>query len=253
MKRFLNWKVTFGVLLLSLSFTFYAIHFTIFRDTHHIFLYLIGDIAFLFIDVFIVVLVLDQLMEYRQKRELMQKLNMVIGTFFSEVGTGLMRQFSRFDPAAARFGASLIVTDEWDDRKFREIHRLVTEYDCGIESRAEDLEAVRNFLKERRSFLLGLLQNPNLLEHESFSNLLWAVFHLTDELIHRGDLSRLPAADLKHLAGDMRRAYRMLIDEWLEYMKHLKTNYPYLFSLAIRTNPFDANASVEIREPAAAG
>jgi len=30
-------------------------------------------------------------------------------------------------------------------------------------------------------------------------------------------------------------------------MKHLKTNYPYLFSLAVRTNPFDTNASVEVK------
>jgi len=27
-------------------------------------------------------------------------------------------------------------------------------------------------------------------------------------------------------------------------MHHLKRNYPYLFSLAIRTNPFDPNARV---------
>jgi hypothetical protein len=26
-------------------------------------------------------------------------------------------------------------------------------------------------------------------------------------------------------------------------MKHLKTEYPYLFSLAMRTNPFDLEAS----------
>jgi hypothetical protein len=26
-------------------------------------------------------------------------------------------------------------------------------------------------------------------------------------------------------------------------MKHLKENYPFLFSLAMRTNPFDQNAS----------
>jgi len=30
-------------------------------------------------------------------------------------------------------------------------------------------------------------------------------------------------------------------------MKHLKANYPYLFSLAARTNPFDANASIEVK------
>jgi hypothetical protein len=31
------------------------------------------------------------------------------------------------------------------------------------------------------------------------------------------------------------------------YMQHLKQNYPYLFSLAMRTNPFDANASAIVR------
>jgi len=102
-------------------------------------------------------------------------------------------------------------------------------------------------LKEKRQFLLNLLENPNLLEHESFTNLLWAVFHLTDELTHRKGLDRLPENDYQHLAGDIKRAHHLLILEWLNYMKHLKTNYPYLFSLAVRTNPFDANASVEVR------
>jgi hypothetical protein len=37
-----------------------------------------------------------------------------------------------------------------------------------------------------------------------------------------------------------------LIGVWLEYMKHLSRHYPYLYSLAIRTNPFNPNASVEI-------
>jgi hypothetical protein len=30
-------------------------------------------------------------------------------------------------------------------------------------------------------------------------------------------------------------------------MQHLKNNYPYLFSLAVRTNPFDPQATVEIK------
>jgi hypothetical protein len=38
-----------------------------------------------------------------------------------------------------------------------------------------------------------------------------------------------------------------LIMQWLDYMKHLKHDYPYLFSLAMRTNPFDANASIEVK------
>jgi hypothetical protein len=30
-------------------------------------------------------------------------------------------------------------------------------------------------------------------------------------------------------------------------MKHLKDNYPYLFSLAMRTNPFDHEASPVVK------
>jgi hypothetical protein len=35
----------------------------------------------------------------------------------------------------------------------------------------------------------------------------------------------------------------LLVQQWLEYVKYLKDNYPYLFSLAMRTNPFDQTAS----------
>jgi hypothetical protein len=95
-----------------------------------------------------------------------------------------------------------------------------------------------------RTFLLGLLENPNLLEHEAFTGMLWAVFHLADELSARATVSGLPDADLDHLSGDIKRAYGILIVQWLTYMKHLHKDYPYLFSLAMRTNPFDAGASV---------
>jgi hypothetical protein len=30
-------------------------------------------------------------------------------------------------------------------------------------------------------------------------------------------------------------------------MKHLKADYPYLFSLAMRTNPFDSQATIQVR------
>lgn len=84
---------------------------------------------------------------------------------------------------------------------------------------------------------------PNLLEHESFTELLRAVCHLTQELSHRKDLIELPDTDYEHLAGDIKRAYVLLVHEWVDYMKYLKDNYPYFFSLAMRTNPFDQDAS----------
>ena len=66
-------------------------------------------------------------------------------------------------------------------------------------------------------------------------------------LAHRTDLSCLSAADQEHLAGDVQRSYVLLIKEWLAYMSHLRANYPYLYHLALRTNPFDPLATPEIR------
>lgn len=40
----------------------------------------------------------------------------------------------------------------------------------------------------------------------------------------------------------------MLVPAWVAYVTHLKDYYPYLFSLSIRMNPFDPEASPEIRK-----
>lgn len=87
------------------------------------------------------------------------------------------------------------------------------------------------------------MENPNLLEHDSFTELLWAVFHLTEELAYRESVEDLPISDYRHIAGDIERVYGLVIYEWLAYMKHLQSDYPYLFSLAIRTNPFNDHSS----------
>jgi vacuolar-type H+-ATPase subunit I/STV1 len=237
----------FGLVLMSLSAVVYYIHYLIFRDVHHIFLYLIGDIAFVFIEVLLVTLVIHQLLHHREKKAMLNKLNMVIGAFFSEVGTELLKTFSTFDKDSYKITQKLVINNDWSDKEFLKVLNSVKAHHYDIDSKRGNLESLRDFLKERRQFLLGLLENPNLLEHESFTNLLWAVFHLTEELTQRTRLRDLPDSDYKHLAGDISRVYNLLIMEWLQYMEHLKNKYPYLFSLAMRTNPFDAAASVEIK------
>jgi hypothetical protein len=42
------------------------------------------------------------------------------------------------------------------------------------------------------------------------------------------------------------RVHRQLVEQWISYMHHLKADYPFLFSLALRTNPFDPEAKVEV-------
>ena len=58
----------------------------------------------------------------------------------------------------------------------------------------------------------------------------------------------LPATDVMHISGDIRRVYSRLVLEWVDYMEYQKKHYPYLFSLAMRMNPFDENMDVIIRK-----
>ena len=242
-----RWQLLLGIVLVILSVVLYVIHFFIFHDSHHIFIYMIGDIAFVPIEVLLVTLIIHRLLGEREKRHRLEKLNMVIGAFFSDVGTRLLVYLSDFDPKLERIRDGLVVTGDWSDKEFISVSKRLREYDYSVEIDKVDLEALRTFLVEKRNFLLRLLENPNLLEHESFTGLLRAVFHLTEELECREDVTKLPDSDYQHIAGDIRRAYVLLVHQWLDYMKYLKDNYPFLFSLAIRTNPFDQTASPVVR------
>jgi hypothetical protein len=246
MKRF-KWQIVLGAFLIILSLFLYLLHYAIFRDVHHIFIYMIGDIAFVPIEVLLVTVIIHRLLTEREKRARLEKLNMVIGAFFGEVGSRLLAHFSDFDPELDKIRKDLIVTSDWSEEDFSGVRERLRNHEYEVEIQKVDLEDLRVFLVGKRDLLLRLLENPSLLEHESFAQLLWAVCHLTEELGYREDLGQLPDTDYKHLAGDMKRAYTLLVYEWLDYMRHLKDHYPYLFSLAMRINPFDQNASPIVR------
>jgi hypothetical protein len=243
----LDWKFFLGLGLVISSALVYLVHYFVFRDSHHIFIYLIGDVAFVFIEVLMVTLIIHRLLGQRETDAMLEKLNMVIGTFFSEVGTSLLVYLSDFDPKLNEIRKNLIITADWNDADFLKVSKHLRRYKYGIDIHKIDLQRLRTDLMERRDFMVRLLENPVLLEHESFTNLLRAVFHLVEELTSRETLTDLPETDLQHLAGDIKRAYILLVREWLDYMKYLKNNYPYLFSLAMRTNPFDQEASPVVK------
>jgi hypothetical protein len=247
MKR-IKWQIILGITLLILSGILYLTHFLIFRDTYHIFIYLLGDVAFIPIEVLIITLIIDRVLASREKRAMLEKLNMVIGAFYSEVGLRLIYYFASFDLNSDNIKRELSGIGSWTEKDFQRVAQMLGKFKYSISCKYGKLEELKKFLSQRRGFLLRLLENPNLLEHEKFTELLWAVFHLTEELHYRDDLTCLPESDYKHIEGDINRAYILIVSEWLDYVKHLKGSYPYLFSLASRINPFDKDASPIIKQ-----
>lgn len=240
----LSRQIGFGILLIFLSALTYYIHYLIFHDLHHIFIFMVGDIAFVFIEVLLVTLIIHRLLEQRERQNRLDKLNMVIGVFFSEMGTNLLTYFSDLDPKLDTIRKDLIVTSQWSDSEFSRVRKRLRTYPYKVQPSKINLEELRCYIGDKRDFLLTMMENPNLMEHETFTELLRSVFHLAEEMKFRAIIEDLPDEDLSHLANDIDRAYRNLVREWVAYMQHLKDNFPYFFSLAMRTNPFDQKASV---------
>ena len=235
--------LTLGLIFLVLSGITYFTHYLIFRDVHHIFLYMVGDLAFLPLEVLLVVIIIARILTHREKQAKLQKLNMVIGAFFSEVGNRLLSNLLAHFDNRSEISQHLNIAQSWTKKDFRKAADFAYHLEVEVDCRNLDLESLKASLAQNRGFVLTLLGNPNLLEHDRFTDLLWAVTHLDEELEARPSVSNLPDKDLKHIAGDIKRLYDHLASEWLDFVEHLKSKYPFLFSLVLRTHPFQEHPS----------
>ena len=217
----MRWEFKLGIILILLSFTVYAIKILVLGDPMETYFSIFNALGFLPLSVLFVTLILNQLLIMQSRKEKMEKLNMVIGTFFSEVGTKLLLNFSDFDPDLEKIRRSLIVRNGWSEEDFYRVRRALKQYTYTVDIKKVDFIPLKEFLKQQRSFFVRLLENPILLEHTEFTEMLRALFHLTEELDSRDNLTDLPETYYVHLARDIQRVYTQLVSQWLEYMKYL--------------------------------
>jgi len=231
-----NWRIITAIIFLLLSIIFYFIHYLIFHDAHHIFIYLIGDIAFVFIEVILVTLIIHQLLNQWEKNSHLKKLNMVIEVFFSEFGREFLIHLAKYDNNFKNISKYFDLNTE--NNTINNILKEVKKYKADLSIDKIDLKKLKKILLDKRFFIMNLLQNPNLLEHEAFTETIMAIFHIAEELKSR-NLDKLSKDDISHTKKDIERAYNLLAYQWINYMKYIKENYPYFYLFAVRTNPFN--------------
>lgn len=184
----------------------------------------------------------------RSERDRIKSINLVVNLFFSEMGASLLARLIRLDARHEDVKEVMKVRPDWKQRDLARAMALAGQHKPDLYVDKDVLEDFRVFLSQNTLVLFRLLENPNLFEHGPFTHLLQAIVHLKDELAHRPDFEDLPEPDMRHLKGDFTRVYKHLLVQYLRYLGYLKDNHPYLLSLAVRTNPFDENASAVVRE-----
>lgn len=249
----MNWKIKFAIIMFVLAVLIFLARYLICGDGEEIIAYLWKHIGFIPIDILIVALVLEEIMGRKEHEAILEKIDMLMGTFFSEIGNDLIAELSKANVNKANTD-DLKAIKSWNDKdydnKLKELKNNPVDFKANIapEEREDFLNRIQSILVENREFLVNLINNPNLLEKDEFSSLLLALLHLDEELARRGELTDIKDADFNHLNGDMKRVYSKLVYEWVYYLKYLNKHYPYMISLAIRTNPFDSEADVHVTE-----
>ncbi len=228
-----------GIVLLP-SAVLYLLHYVIFRDVRNVAFYTVMDLAFLPIQAILVSTVLEAFISRHEAAGRIKKLGMVSGAFFSEVGDGLLGLLSAREDSIEKRRKMLAVGSTWSKGDFESAAKASGKLAIGFTLNANDFSELSAYLGSRRDFLLRLLENPLLLDHEFLTDALMAVFHAHDELRQRTDFENLPASDTTHLTKDLERAYASLIDARLMYLAALKSGYPFLFSLALRSDPLSS-------------
>lgn len=230
-------NVFLAIILTGSSAIIYIIQNAIFHQPSQTAFYIFQDMAFMPFQALIATLVIDQFLKIQGKRRKTKKINVVISTFFVDTGVNIMMAMSRFNQNHNE-ACEIIKIEEFIGNKGRSVKKTLGEFEFHFYADPNKLEELALILDKNRGFLLDLLENQNLLEHESFTDMLWAVFHVADELKTRGDLKRLSKAEIDHISEDMIRAYTAMVMEWISYIIYLKDEYPFLYAIAIRKNPF---------------
>jgi hypothetical protein len=243
MKR-LKFNQIVMIALAALSVVFFVLQLLIFHNFEEEAFLLFQDFTFLPIEILLVTFILDRILRSREKQERMEQVRIVISAFFSEMGAEALACVGAAVTNRDALAGALDMKPGWGAKDFAAAAQAVKDTKLHAAPDAASLLRMREALSPRKGTVLQMFSNPNLLEHDTFTDMLWALYHLTDELESREDFSALPESDIRHLAGDVTRAYGLLAAEWVQHMRYLKERYPYLWSIAVRKNPFADNAIV---------
>ncbi|MHA1130341.1 MAG: hypothetical protein ACTSQI_21470 [Candidatus Helarchaeota archaeon] len=241
----IKWQLKITIELISASIILYILYFTIFHDLFQLELTFLSSLAYSPIQVLLVTFFINQILKNREKKLALQKLYTNVGVFFHEVGLELLKLFKAINPNTCKRLHFMDINNDWNSREFDHLIKILQSREFRIEMTPNKLFEFLGFFESNKTYFLDLLENPNLMEHDLFTDMLWGMFHFYKELELRKNLVDLPEHDVRHLTNDAERVYKALLIEWVTYLRYLKEVYPFLYSFAIRTNPFKADLKME--------
>ena len=222
------------ILLFGISAIIYLLQIILFHDPKTTLFYFLQDWAFLPITIAVATIVVGKIMDEHEKQNRMNKTRMLASSFFSENGFKLLKYLLSLTIPSSELQNLLKIDHQWTPEQFIKASVLMEHFDFDIHFTPKHLEELKISFSEKRMALLIVTSNPLLFDHENFTDMLWAILHLSDELSIRNDLSHLSETEYLHLKSDIERVLRGLLSNWFLHISYIKNEYPHLYLLAIQ-------------------
>jgi len=147
--KYTTWYLIIAVVLLVLSAVFYMLQIHIFHKEEETFFLMLQDLSFVPINVLLVTLIIDRLLKRREKQNLLNKMNMVIGVFFNDIGIELIKICDGFIENIEEINRGLQVSQGWNDRDFNEITKNFSIKPTRFILNNENLTVLKDFLGKK--------------------------------------------------------------------------------------------------------
>ena len=128
-----------ALLLLIVSLACYGVDYLVFGRAPEIVAGFLGNLAFLPVYTLFVTLIIEKVLKERERLAIKQKLNMVIGVFFSEVGTALLRDCLGFVRNSRELTEVTRNYPALDPADFKKATGYLEEHNIEVDSGAGDL------------------------------------------------------------------------------------------------------------------
>lgn len=214
-----------SIFLLMISLILYISQVMIFRQPETTAFYIFQDLAFLPVTIAIATLVVGYLMEEHDRQERINRTRMLTSSFFTDVGNELLRILITQGHYEIPL---LLLTDECKNKTEEELKHSIEKMNFQVSWTPETEREIQNLLDAQHDSMLIITSNPALLDHEIFTDMLWAIFHLKDEMKGRAS-ENISSADQKHLESDAKRVFDLLLLDWMNHLNYMKKEYPYYY------------------------
>lgn len=215
--------------LVGLSLLLYGFSYWLFGDLDLIRKYFMLHLAFLPVHALVLTVILEELLNFRERASRRHRLDTYLGVFFRRMGIDLYLRLVSLMENREELESIILVHPRWTHRDFREAHRRLARLQPRMQPDPQGMRALMDFLLANESEILEMTRNPYLWEFDNFYRMVVAFFHFLEQTRFRDQPTLASPWLLGHLAEEAGRTLLMLMHIWLGYLEQLKKDHPALF------------------------